>query len=185
VTLAELDARLHRFLVEDYHHRVHGETGMAPQARWEAGGFLPRLPESAAQLDLLLLTVAKPRRVHQDGIRFQGLRYVDLTLAAYVGEPVTIRYDPRDLAEIRVYHRDRFLCRAICPELAGTTIGLKDLVRARDARRRELQAGILGRAKLVDLLLRGVVTEDAPETPSTPPDEPLPATPRLKRYLNE
>jgi putative transposase len=84
LTLAELDARLHRFLVEDYHQRIHGETGLAPQARWEAGGFLPRLPESPEQLDLLLLTVAKPRRVHQDGIHFQGLRYVDLTLAAYV-----------------------------------------------------------------------------------------------------
>jgi putative transposase len=184
LTLAELDERLHRFLVEEYHQRVHGETGQAPQARWEAGGFLPRLPESAAQLDLLLLTVAKPRRIHQDGIRFQGLRYVDLTLAAYVGEPVAIRYDPRDLAELRVYHRDRFLCRAICPELAGTEIGLKDLVRARDARRRELQAGIVGRAKLVDLLLRAMTTEAAPDASPAPPDEP-PATPRLKRYLNE
>jgi len=113
------------------------------------------------------------------------LRYVDLTLAAYVGEAVTIRYDPRDLAEIRVYHQDRFLCRALCPELAGTTIALKDLVRARDARRRELQAGILGRAKLVDLLLRAVASEATPDAPPAPPDEPLPTTPRLKRYLNE
>ncbi len=184
VTLADLERRLRRFLVEDYHRRVHGETGTPPQARWEAGGFLPRLPESTAQLDLLLLTVPKPRRVHQDGIRFQGLRYIDLTLAAYVGEPVTIRYDPRDLAEIRVYHRDGFLCRAICPELAGATIELKDLVRARDARRRELRAGILGRAKLVDLLLRAVAPEAAPDAPPATPDEP-PTTPRLKRYLNE
>jgi putative transposase len=185
LTLAELDAGLHRFLVEDYHHRVHGETGMAPQARWEAGGFLPQMLASAEQLDLLLLTVAKPRRVHQDGIHFQGLRYVDLTLAAYVGEPVTIRYDPRDLAEIRVYYRDRFLCRAICPELAGTEIGLKDLVRARNARRRELRVGILGRAKLVDLLLRAVATEAAPDALPATPDDPPSATPRLKRYLNE
>jgi len=43
--------------------------------------------------------VAKPRMVHRDGIRFQGLRYLDPTLAAYVGEPVTIRYDPRDVGE--------------------------------------------------------------------------------------
>ena len=83
------------------------------------------MPESTEQLDLLLLTVPTARRVHQDGIHFQALRYLDLTLAAYVGETVTIRYDPRDLAEIRVFHEGRFLCRAICPELAGTTIGLK------------------------------------------------------------
>lgn len=181
LTLAELDERLHRFVVADYHQRFHGETGMVPQARWEAGGFLPRLPASAEQLDLLLLTVAKARRVHQDGIHFQGLRYLDLTLAAYVGEWVTIRYDPRDLAEIRVYYQDRFLCRAVCPEMAGTTIGLKDLIRARDARRRELRAGISERAELVELLLG--VHADA----SLPPllEEIPPPAPRLKRYAHE
>ena len=181
LTLADLDERLHHFLVEEYHQRIHGETGMAPQARWEAAGFLPRLPESAEQLDLLLLTVPKARRVHRDGIRFQGLRYLDLTLAAYVGEPVTIRYDPRDLAEIRVYHQDRFLCRAVCPELAGTTIGLKDLVRARDARRRDLQAGLSARAKVVELLLGA----HADEAPPPPPAGPPPPKPPLKRYVNE
>jgi putative transposase len=180
LSLDDLNARLHRFVVEDYHQRLHSETGMAPQARWEAGGFLPRLPASAEHLDLLLLTVAKARRVHPDGIHFQGLRYLDLTLAAYVGEWVTIRYDPRDLAEIRVFHQDRFLCRALCPELAGTTIGLKDLIRARDARRRELRAGIRERAELVELLL-GVHAE----LPLAPED-PLPTPgPRLKRYVHE
>ena len=53
------------------------------------------MPESLEQLDLLLLTVAKGRRVQQDGIHFQGQRYLDTTLAAYVGEDVTIRYDPQ------------------------------------------------------------------------------------------
>ena len=67
----------------------------------------------------LLLTVAKARTVQRDGIHFQGLRYIDTTLAAYVGEAVTIRYDPRDLSEIRVFHQIRFLCRAVSPEHAG------------------------------------------------------------------
>jgi len=183
LTLAELDERLHRFIVEEYHHRVHSETGIAPQARWEAGGFLPRLPESAEQLDLLLLTVAKARRVHQDGIHFQGLRYLDLTLAAYVGETVTIRYDPGDLAEIRIFHRDRFLCRAVCPELAGATIGLKDLVHARNARRRTLQAEITDHAKLVDLLIG--VHADVSLPPSEEEEVPPLPSPRLKRYVNE
>ena len=112
---ADLDAALGEFIVKVYNHRVHSETGQPPQARWEAGGFLPRLPESLEQLDLPLLTVAKPCKIHPDGIRFQGLRYLDPVLAAYVGESVIIRYDPRDLAEIRVFHRGRFLGRAICP----------------------------------------------------------------------
>jgi hypothetical protein len=126
LSLPELDARLRTFLVEGYNHRAHSETHVARQVRWQADGFLPRLPDSLEQLDLLLLTVAKPRRVHQDGIHFQGFRYIDLTLAAYVGEDVTIRYDPRDMAEVRVYFGENFLCRAINPEPAGETVALKD-----------------------------------------------------------
>ncbi len=35
---------------------------------------------------------------------------------------------PGELGEIRVFHRNKFLCRAICAELAGETIGLKDII---------------------------------------------------------
>lgn len=182
LTLAELDARLLAFVLDDYHQRVHSETGQRPQERWEAGGFLPHLPASLEQLDLLLLTVPKGRRVQQDGIRFQGFRYIDLLLAAYVGETVTIRYDPRDLAEIRVYLGDQFLCRAICQELAGQTISLKDIIRARTARRRDVQAGVSARAQIVALLLPPPVAVPAPVASEPPPAPPLPA---LKRYWND
>jgi putative transposase len=57
-----------------------------------------------------------------------------------VGEDVTIRYDPRDMAEIRVFYKDRFLCRAISAEIAGETIALRDIVRVRNSRRRDLGA---------------------------------------------
>jgi putative transposase len=53
-------------------------------------------------------------------MRFLGMRSLDPTLAAYVGESVLLRYDPRDVAEVRVFYHDRFLCRAIYQELAGT-----------------------------------------------------------------
>ena len=153
LSLAELDAALGEFIVKVYNHRVHGETGQPPQARWEAGVFLPRLPESLEQLDLLLLTVAKPRKIHPDGIRFQGLRYLDPVLAAYVGESVVIRYDPRDLAEIRVFYLGRFLGRAICPDLATTTVSLKEIAAASSARRRDLKRQIGERASVVDRLI--------------------------------
>ena len=182
LTLAELEARLRAFLLEDYHRRLHSETSRAPQDRWEASGFLPHLPESLEQLDLLLLTVAKPRRMQQDGIHFQGLRYLDLTLSAYVGEPVVIRYDPADLAEIRVYYQDRFLCRAVCQELADQTISLRDIVQARIERRRRVRADLTARTKVVDHLLANHPDSGptrAPE-PAVPPDRP-----RLKRYVND
>jgi putative transposase len=189
LTLGQLEAHFRAWLVEHYHQAVHSETGAAPQARWESEGFLPRLPESLEQLDLLLLTVARPRRVQRDGVHFQGLRYLDLTLAAYVGEDVVIRYDPRDLGEIRVFHQDRFLCRAICAELAGQTIGLKEILQARNRHRRALRRTLAERAAAVEALLAikaarppMVEPEQAPPEPGAPP---VSATPRLKRYRDD
>src|SRR5216684_4394806 len=142
LTLPDFEQRFRTWLLEDYHYRVHSETGCLPKDRWEAGGFVPRMPRSLEQLDLLLLTVAKTRRVQQDGIRFQGYRYIDPTLAGYVKEDVVIRYDPADLAEIRVFHQDHFVCRAICPELAGQTVSLKEIEKARTERRKQVRAGL-------------------------------------------
>ena len=175
LTLSQLDAAVGRFVVGEYHRRVHPETGQAPAERWAAGGWLPRMPESLEQLDLLLLTVATPRKVQRDGISLHGLRYFSTTLAAYIGEPVTIRYDPRDLAEIRVYHRGEYLCRAVSPDIAAATVSMKDLQAARNQRRRELRQHLTARRDLVDLLLHPAV-ESVPEpvttvnaTSSTPP----------------
>jgi putative transposase len=182
LTLAELDQRLQTFVLDDYHHRIHGETGVAPLVRWETSGFLPQIAESLDQLDLLLLTVAKPRRVQQDGIHFEGLRYLDVTLAAYVGESVVIRYDPKDLGEIRVYYDNAYLCRAVCQELADRTIGLKEIVEARSQRRRRVRTELKERTKVVDLLLSAHSAEGL-QTPASP--EPAPRQPRLKRYIND
>ena len=110
------------------------------------------MPDSLEQLDLLLLTVAKPRKVRRDGIWFLGRRYLDTTLAAYIGEAVIIRYDPRDVAEIRVFYQDRFLCRAICQELAGATIPLRDLLQARNRHRRDLRQFLQEREQVVESL---------------------------------
>jgi putative transposase len=188
LTLAELVAELERFVVDEYHHEPHTTTGCRPHERWTAGGFLPRMPESLEQLDLLLLTVPKTRRVHRDGIRFSGLRYIDPTLAAYVGEEVLLRYDPRDVAEVRVFHEGRFVCRAVCQELAGETVPLREVIRARDRRRRELRRMIQDRRKVVDSLLgarRGDVAEGTPgDAPASPPGPPRPGR-TLKRYADD
>lgn len=145
--------------------RIHPETGQTPAARWQAGEWLPRMPDSLERLDLLLLTVATPRKVQRDGIRCHGLRYFSLTLAAFVGETVTIRNDPRDLAEIRVFHRGEFLCKAVSAELAAVSISIKDLQAARNQRRRELGQQLAARRSVVDIL-----TEPAtgPRTNSAP-----------------
>jgi putative transposase len=177
LTLAELNTRFQHWLLHDYHLRVQAEIKMAPQARWEESGFLPRLPESLEQLDLLLLHVAKTRRVQQDGIHFQGQRYFDTNLAAYVGEDVTIRYDPHDLAVIRVFYHEQFLCRAVCHELAGTQISLKEVIQARREQRKRVRQGI----KECLSVLEQLQAAKKPE-PTVPADQP---TIKLKRYHNE
>ncbi len=153
LNLADMNRAFREFLLACYHLRKHGETKMPPQERWEAGGFLPRMPDTLERLDLLLLSVARARRVRPDGLRFQGLRYTDSTLAAYVGEDVILRYDPSDLAEVRVFYQDRFLCRAVCQDIAGQTVPLREIVQARDRRRRELRQVLTDRSQIVKTLL--------------------------------
>jgi putative transposase len=184
LTLPQLDTALGRWITSTYHQRPHSETGQPPQLAWLADGWLPRTPDGLEYLDLLLVMVATPRVVHRDGIRFQGLRYLDPTLAAYVGEPVTIRYDPRDLGEVRVFHRNRFLCRAISPEYAGAAITLKDIQTARVAHRRALREQLQQR--------RAAVAEYLPTHPAQPPPaapsetaRPTRPRPQLHTYLED
>jgi putative transposase len=193
LTLNELDSRFRAFVFDTYHERPHSETNVPPRQRWEAGGFLPQMPESLEQLDLLLLTVAKPRKVRRDGLWFQGLRYMDPTLAAYVGESVILRYDPRDVAEVRVFYAERFLCRAICQELAGASVPLRDIIKARNRHRRDLRQILREREQVVESLLaahrgesRAAATSNCAVSPEAgAASVPEPQAPRLKRYFNE
>jgi len=190
LTLADFTLIFQEFLLGEYHVRLSRDLLAAPQVRWETDGFLPRLPESLEQLDLLLLTVAKLRRIRRDGIHFQRLRYLDPMLAAFVNEDVVIRYDPRDLAEIRVYQGDVFLCRAICQELAGQTVSLQEIIRARNRRRRALKKEVKEREELMQTYLKVHREELLP--PLAPLPDPALETPpqressrRLKLYANE
>ncbi|UOR10997.1 Mu transposase C-terminal domain-containing protein [Halobacillus amylolyticus] len=182
MTLPELDRQLREFLIETYHFRVHGTTGFPPVTRWESEGFLPQLPNSLEDLDLLLLNVATSRRIHPDGIRFQGFRYESTTLAPYIGEDVTIRYNPRDLAEIRVFFHRQFLCRAICPELAGYEVDIKDIIAARSHRKRNATRQIKTRNAVFEELVQDShkrsKTTEADETPKS-------SNTKLKRYKYE
>jgi putative transposase len=161
--------------------REHSEILNTPQSQWEKDGFLPNMVSSLEQLDLLLLTVARTRKVQQDGIHFQNLRYMDPTLAAFVGESVIIRYDPRDLAVIRVFHNNELLCRAVCTELASSETSLKEITRARNIRRKELRSTISERSQILSDYI-DVHRNTDPVAPPIMPEEPVL---KLKRYINE
>jgi len=139
--LAALDQEIAGF-ISAYNERPHREIGTSPKMSWVADGWLPRMPESLAELDGLLLTVPKHRTVQRDGIHFQGQRYLSPTLAPFVGKPVTIRYDPRDISEVRVYDHDTFICVAIDEAHPNQRLSLREIETARRARRRQLRKDI-------------------------------------------
>ena len=187
LTLPQLGTALDHYIIDEYLITPHSTTREPPQARWGANGFLPQMPESLQSLDLLLLTVAKTRQIRPDGIWFNGMRYIDPTLAAYVGETVLLRYDPRDMAEVRVFYRERFLCRAVCQELAGETVTLREIVGARNKQRRQLQQVLQERQHIVDALIeaRRWTTIDTPEKTPSKTKPSAQSTLKLKRYRHE
>ncbi len=140
------------------------------------------MPESLEQLDLLLMQELRSRKVRRDGIHFQGFRYLSLTLAAYVGEEVTLPLRSSRYGDIRVFCKDRFLCQAISAELAGETIPLRDIVRVRNTQRKELRSILKSRQKTVDTLLQ--LKKGPPQVHASVDDEPRPAV-HIKRYRNE
>jgi putative transposase len=116
----------------------------------------------------------------RDGIPLQGLRYVSGTLAPYVGESVVIRYDPRDISEIRVFHHDEFVCKAVDPALENAAVSLKEIQAARRARAKSLREGINERIALVRASGQGA-------DPGRPAEQAGPSgrasgKPRLKVY---
>lgn len=171
IDLAELTGRFERFLHDVYHRRMHGTTGEAPVARWQAGGFLPALPESREALDMLLLRVPKPRKVGRDGIRFMGRRYVEPTLAAFVGEQVDVLYDPRDLAEVHVHHDGAFVCRALC----HGHVDAPSLAMIRRARRR-------AKERLKQSVVADEVRHEHHDSPSSDRPRPDPRFGGLRLY---
>lgn len=139
LTMVEFEKQLRHFLIDNYNHREHSTLKTTPNKRWNQEHFLPRLPVSLAALDLLLLEVPQTRKVHADGIHFLTLHYSDPDLTAYIGETVLLRYTPHDLAEVRVFYRQQFLCTAIAQEISAYTVDIKELDTARQQRKKLLQ----------------------------------------------
>jgi putative transposase len=184
LTLPVFEMQFKDFLLNEYHLRKQKAFTKTPQDRWEADGFLPQMPESLQQLDLMLLTVATTRRIRRDGIQFQNLRYMDVTLAPFVGEDVVIRYDPRDMAEIYVYYGEEFLCRAVCQDIADRTVSLQEIIRARNRQRRALRKTIKDRSSLIQTYLD--VHKPKPIVPESETEsKEKPSFRRLKSYYND
>ena len=98
----------------------------------------------------------------------------DSALAGYVGRSVLIRYDPRDITEIRVFDHEEFICKAVNQDHHGQKVSLKEIQAARNARRRALREGINERIAVV-----------ATHTSPTPPAKAPPAPRRKLKVYKE
>jgi hypothetical protein len=58
-----------------------------------------------------------------------------------------------------------FLCRAICQELAGSTVSLKEIKKARAERRKQVKAGLSTHAVVVEQFI-AVQQDETPFPPS-------------------
>lgn len=94
------------------------------------------------------------------------------TLAPFVGRTINIRYDPRDLSEIRIYDHDTFICTAIDEAHPNQRLTLREIETARRARRRQLRKDINDR----------IPTMTRQELHPSPPPPAAPPRRKLRTY---
>ena len=109
VYLSDVEKIFHTFIVDVYAETFHDGIEAIPARRWEAAlqaGFLPTLPDSIADLQVLLGRVAYHNIWHY-GIDFEKIRYNcdDLLIprTKLKGQKVKIKYHPGDLSKIYVF----------------------------------------------------------------------------------
>jgi putative transposase len=112
--LEELNDLLDHWVREVYHQRVHGETGQAPQARYDAAAPAalpdPALLRQAFAWSAVRL-VRKTATVDLEGNTYS----VDPFL---VGRKVELVFDPFDMTQLTVYWAGRKVGRAV-PQVIG------------------------------------------------------------------
>lgn len=140
LTLPELDRVVGAWITRTCHERAHSQTGVAPIAAWCAGEWLPRIQGSLEDFDLLLVMVAKPRMVQRGRhpLPRAAVRKHDARLASTASGrryATTLAISPNCARSTG----NRFLCRAVCPDVAAETITLAGIQAARGAHRRDLR----------------------------------------------
>lgn len=129
LTLNELEKRLVRYFVD--HYNQHDYPRVANQKRtqrWHSGLLVEPEVVNERELDICLMKVAH-RKVEKYGcVRFEGLVYQADCLVDYQGEPISLRYDQRNILVLLAYTRPK-------DGQPGEFIGV---VRARDAKEKQM-----------------------------------------------
>jgi transposase InsO family protein len=103
--------RIIDWIMNEYHHQIHGELGDTPMnvylnaPRYEGGTVSKKVAE-------VLLYHTEERTAGRDGIRFKNALYKDRALYSLQDKKVIVRYDPLDLSSIIVEHEGKCVCTA-------------------------------------------------------------------------
>jgi len=155
LTLLQLEQLLVRYLVDHYNQAVDARMGnQSRMARWEAGRIAQLRLLGDRELDLCLMRRDR-RTVYRSGyLQFANLTYQGEHLAAYAGESVIIRYNPRDITTIYIYQlqdsKESFLTRAHAQGWETETLSYRE-AQAISQRRRAAGKAIDNRSMLEEV----------------------------------
>jgi putative transposase len=146
LTLEALERLLVRYIVDHYNQAIDARMGNQSRIeRWDAGRIGTLQLMSERELDICLMRRER-RTVYRSGyIQFATLVYQGEHLAAYAGERVIIRYNPRDITTIYIYQlqdsKEVFLTRAHAQGWETETLSYKE-AQVLSERRREASKAI-------------------------------------------
>ncbi|WP_158635706.1 DDE-type integrase/transposase/recombinase [Vulcaniibacterium tengchongense] len=122
LTAADLQDVCDRWCNDYYAHQPHeGLGGVTPFERSAQLRDAVRRVADVRALDLLM-GAGELRTVTKRGLRIDNLVYIAPELAGVIGEQVLVRRDEEgDLGRVVVYHAERYLCIAECPEVLGVS----------------------------------------------------------------
>ena len=111
MTLDELENWLVHQIVGVYHQTQHRGLGTAPITAWAEtvarNSTPPRLPQDLDRFYLDFLPFRR-RTIRREGLALFNIRYSDGVLSTFLRKPrqlVIVRYDPRDMSQVYLRHR--------------------------------------------------------------------------------
>jgi putative transposase len=152
LTLLQLEQLLVRYIVDHYNRMIDARMGDQSRiGRWEAGRSAQLRLLGDRELDNCLMRRDR-RVVYRSGyLQFANLTYQGEHLAAYAGESMIVRYDPRDITTIYICHlqdsKEVFLTRAHAQGWETEVLSYKE-AQAISQRRREAGKAINHRSLL-------------------------------------
>lgn len=116
LTLPQLRQAIYRWIAEDYHRQIHGETEQRPAQHWEQTVRVPKLPDED-ELNILLLHSDIERTIQGFGIRLKedGIKhlYWSPIFVHHCRERVTLARNPEDMESVFIYSLNReLICEA-------------------------------------------------------------------------